>query len=211
VDPVATGLVATLARPGGNLTGITVLARELFPKQIDLLSELLPQARMVAVMHNSTNPAAVLVKGIPKDMQEAADARGIQLHLLPASTEAEIDAAFATLAGLKADALLVSADPFFALRRGQLATLAIRHQVPTIFDNRIFVEAGGLISYGGSTTNRWRPAGVYVGKILAGANPADLPVQQSTKFETVINKITAKAIGLTVPPALLARADEVIE
>lgn len=175
------------------------------------MSELVPQARMLGVLHNPTNPGAILASGIPKDMREAADRGGIQLQQLPAGTESDIETAFDTLVGMGGGALLVAADPFFGLRCGQIVTLAIRHQIPTIFDNRIFVEAGGLISYGGSTVGRWRPAGVYVGKILAGANPADLPVQQSTKFELVINKTTAKAIGLTIPAALLARADEVIE
>jgi putative ABC transport system substrate-binding protein len=211
VDPVATGLVASLARPGGNLTGITVLARELIPKQIDIISELVPQGRVIGILYNPTLPTASLRDGIPRDMQQVADARGLQLQRFPASAEGEIDAAFAALRGLGVDALIVAADPFFALRRGQIVTLAIQHMVPTVFDNRGFVDAGGLISYGTITTGRLRPVGVYIGKILAGANPADLPVQQSVSLELVINKVTAKAIGLAIPTALLARADEVIE
>jgi putative ABC transport system substrate-binding protein len=210
VDPVATGLVASLARPGGNLTGFTVLASDLIPKQIELLSELVPQARVIALLWNETNPNVKSRAETRRDIQEAANAKSIQLHQLTASTEGEIDAAFATLVQLQAGALLVTADPFFYLRRNQLAVLAIRHGVPTIFESRTFVEVGGLMSYGRILTGL-RPVGIYVGRILGGEKPADLPVQQPTRFELVINLKTAKALGITVPLAILGRADEVIE
>jgi putative ABC transport system substrate-binding protein len=211
VDPVAAGLVTNLAHPGGNLTGFTVLARELVPKQIELLSELVPQARVMAFLQNPTNPTNTWRSEMPKDMQEAANARRITLYRLTASTEGEIDTAFATLVQLQAGGLLVPADPFFYLRREQLAMLAIRGGVPTISDNRNFVEVGGLMSYGRIITGALKPAGNYVGRILAGANPGDLPVQQPTNFELVVNLKTAKELGLTIPPMILARADEVVE
>jgi putative ABC transport system substrate-binding protein len=207
-DPVGAGLVATPARPGGNLTGISVMASELMPKRLDLVSELVPQARLIALLVNPNNATA---ERIMRDVQEAARAKGVQLRILKATSESEIDAAFATLVRLHAGALVVGADSFFVSRLDQLVMLASRDAVPAIYFAREFAASGGLISYGTSPTGTWRQVGVYAGKILKGAKPADLPVQQPTKFELVINLKTAKALGLTVPQALLARADEVIE
>jgi putative ABC transport system substrate-binding protein len=207
-DPVATGLVASLARPGGNLTGVSFLDVELNPKRLELLSGLVPQTRVIALLVNPNNSNADRTM---REVQEAARAEGVQLPILKASTEGEIDAAFTTLVQLQAGALLVAGDPFFFTRREQLAALASRHAVPAIYEARESVAAGGLISYGASFTSVYRQLGIYAGKILKGAKPADLPVQQPTKFELVINLKTAKALGLTVPPALLARADELIE
>jgi putative ABC transport system substrate-binding protein len=208
LDPVAGGLVASLARPGGNLTGVAIMTTELMSKRLDLLSELVPQAQVIALLVNSGNPNAERIVG---EVQEAAQAKGRQLNILKAGTEAEIDAAFATLLQLHAGALVVAADPFFNSRREQLAALALRHAVPAIYEWREFADAGGLVSYGTSLTGMWRLVGIYTGKILKGAKPADLPVQQPTTFELVVNLNTAKALGLTVPPSILARADEVIE
>jgi putative ABC transport system substrate-binding protein len=206
--PVAAGLVATLARPGGNLTGISVMASELMPKRLDLVSELVPQARLIALLVNPNNATA---ERIMRDVQEAARAKGVQLRILKATSESEIDAAFATLVRLHAGALVVGADSFFVSRLDQLVMLASRDAVPAIYFAREFAASGGLISYGTSPTGTWRQVGVYAGKILNGAKPADLPVMQPTTFELVINLKTAKALGLTVPQTLLARADEVIE
>jgi putative ABC transport system substrate-binding protein len=207
-DPVGGGLVASLARPGGNLTGFSVLAGQLNPKRLELLSELVPQAGMIAVLVNPNNPNA---ERIIRDVEKAARDKGLQLHIPRASTEGEIDAAFATLVQLQAGALVVGADPFFNSRGDQLVALAARHAVPAIYFGREFAAAGGLISYGPSVTGMYQQAGAYVGRILAGAKPADLPVQQPTRFELVINLKTANALGLTVPQSILVRADEVIE
>ena len=207
-DPVELGLVASLARPGGNLTGITVLAIELNPKRLELLSELVPQAKVIALLVNPNSPNA---ESVIRSVLEAARAKGLQLHILKASTESEIDTAFDALVQLQAGALVLHADPFFNSRREQLVTLAVRHAIPAISGSREFTAAGGLISYGSSLTALYRQVGVYVGKILKGAKPAGLPVQQSTNFELVVNLNTAKALGLTVPPSILSRADEVIE
>ncbi len=207
-DPVAAGLVASLARPGGNLTGFSPFQFELMPKRLELLTELVPQARVIALLVNPNDPRA---EGLIRDMQEAARAKGVQLPILKAATESEIDAAFATLVKLHAGALLVFPDPFFGTRREQLLALASRHAVPAIYAWREWAEAGGLISYGASIPALFRQAGIYAGRILKGAKPADLPVQQPTTFELVVNLKTAKTLGLTVPPAILARADEVIE
>jgi len=207
-DPVATGLVASLARPGGNLTGVSMLLTELVPKRLQLLLEMVPQARVIALLVNPNGPEA---EPTIRDAETAARAKGVHLAILKAGTEGEIDAAFATLVQLHADALLVGNDPFFNSQREQLVALAARHAVPVIYFFREFAAAGGLISYGPRLPDFFRQVGVYVGRILKGAKPADLPVQQPVKFELVINLKTAKALGLTVPQSLLQRADEVIE
>ena len=207
-DPVDLGLVASLARPGGNLTGVSTMAPELSPKRLELLSELVPQVGVIALLVNPYNSNTERIIG---DMQEAARVKGVQLQILKASSESEIDAAFTTLVQLHAAALVVGGDPFFADRREQLVTLAASRGVPAIYQSRGFAEAGGLISYGLNFTAAFRQIGIYAGKILKGAKPNDLPVQQPTMFELVVNLRTAKALGLTVPPSILARADEVIE
>jgi putative ABC transport system substrate-binding protein len=207
-DPVTAGLVASLARPGGNLTGSAPLNVELMPKRLELLSELVPHARVIALLVNPNDPRAERIVG---DLQEAAHVKGVQLPTLKASTEGEIDAAFATLGQMHSDALVLGPDPFFSSRREQLLALASRHAVPAIYAWREFAAAGGLISYGTSATGFYRQAGIYAGKILKGAKPADLPVEQPTTLELVVNLKTAKALGLTVPQSILARADEVIE
>jgi putative tryptophan/tyrosine transport system substrate-binding protein len=207
-DPVRQGLVASLARPGGNLTGVSFLIIELNPKRFELLQELVPQAGVIALLVNPNNPA---IEPIVREAQEAARVQGVQLHILKASTESEIDAAFATLVQRQAGALLVATDPFLMLRREQVVALAARHAVPAIYEFRQFATAGGLISYGASFTDIFHQVGIYTGKILKGAKPADLPVVQPTTFELVINLKTAKALGLAVPPSILSRADEVIE
>jgi len=206
-DPVGQGLVASFARPGGNLTGIGFLNVELMPKRLELLSELVPEARLIALLVNPTNPTA---EPMIRDLQQAARVKEVHLDIRKASTETEIDAAFATLVELHASALVVGADPFLASRREQLVALAARHAVPAIYFLSEFATAGGLISYGASLTGVFRQLGIYAGKILKGAKPADLPVVQPTTFELVVNLQTAKALGLTVPPSILARA-EVIE
>jgi putative ABC transport system substrate-binding protein len=207
-DPVATGLVASLARPGGNLTGISFIAVELAPKRLELVSELVPQAKAVALLVNPTGPNA---EALVKDMGEAARAKGLQLRVVKAGAEGEFEAAFASLSHRDVGALVVAADPFFGSRREQLAALAARHAIPAIYAFRAYAEDGGLMSYGPSMTDTFRQAGAYVGRILAGAKPADLPVQQPTTFELVVNLKTAKALGLTIPQSLLMRADEIIE
>jgi putative tryptophan/tyrosine transport system substrate-binding protein len=207
-DPVAAGLVASLARPGGNLTGFSPFQFELMPKRLELLTELVPQARVIALL---VNPNDARAEGLARDMQEAARVKGVQLPVLKAGSEDEIDGAFATLVQLHAEALLVFPDPFFSTRREQILALASRHAIPAIYAWRDLAAAGGLISYGANITALYRQAGIYAGRILNGAKPADLPVQQPTTFQLVINLKTAKALGLTVPPSILARADEVIE
>jgi putative tryptophan/tyrosine transport system substrate-binding protein len=207
-DPIADHLVSSLARPGGNLTGMIFMTAEMVPKRLELLSELVPQAGVIALLVNPDNP---IPEPIMRDVQDAARAKGVQLHILKAATESEIDAAFASLAQLHVGALVLGPDPFLNNRREQLVTLAAQHAVPVIYDFRQNAAAGGLISYGPSLAGTWRQVGIYAGRILAGAKPADLPVQQPTTFELVVNLNTAKALGLTVPPSILARADEVIE
>ena len=207
-DAVEIGLVSNLARPGGNLTGFSVLNADLMPKRLELLSEMVPRAGVTALLVNPNNPNA---ERIIRDVQEAARAKGMQLAILKAGSESAIETAFASLVQLQAGALLVGGDPFFSRRREQLLALAARHAVPAIYWESEFAVAGGLLTYGPSLTEIWRQAGAYVGRILAGASPADLPVQQPTRFELVINLKTAKALGLSVPQSILARADEVIE
>jgi putative ABC transport system substrate-binding protein len=208
-DPVGFRLVASLARPDGNLTGFSNINVELTPKRFELLSELVPQAKIVALLVNPNNVNTT--ESIIGDMQEAARAKAVQLAIVKAGTESEIDAAFATLVEQHAGALLVAGDPFFFGRREQLLALASRYAVPANYIWREFATAGGLISYGTRVAETFRQAGSYTGRILKGAKPADLPVQQPTTFELVVNLKTAKSLGLTVPPSILARADEVIE
>jgi putative ABC transport system substrate-binding protein len=207
-DPVGAGLVASIARPGGNITGVSFVADELTAKRLELLSELIPRARVFALLVNPNNPSA---ENIIRGEQEAARMKGLQLHVLKAGSEGEIDSAFASLVQLHADALVVGADPFLSGQREQLVALASRHAVPAIYAWREFATSGGLISYGASLTTAFRLVGTYAAKILKGAKPSDLPVQQPTKFELVINLKTAKSLGLTVPATLLAQADDVIE
>jgi putative tryptophan/tyrosine transport system substrate-binding protein len=207
-DPVGSGLVASLARPGGNLTGFSILTIEMMPKRLELLSELVPQASMIALLVNPNNPTTEVVI---RDVQDAARAKGVQFRVLKANTEGEIDGAFATLVQLRAGALVVGPDPFFNGQRDQLVALTARHAVPAIYPWREVAAVGGLITYGPSLTATSRQMGIYVGRILKGAKPADLPVEQPTTFELVVNLQTAQALGLTVPPSILARADEVIE
>jgi putative tryptophan/tyrosine transport system substrate-binding protein len=207
-DPVAAGFVSSLARPGGNLTGVSFLTVELMAKRLELLSELVPSARVIALL---VNPQITASELMIKEMQEAASAKGVRLPIISATTEGEIDAAFPSAIQLQASAIVVGTDPFFATRRERLAALGARYRLPVIHDGRAFAVAGGLISYGTDIAAVYRLFGIYTGKILNGTRPAHLPVQQPIKFELVINLRTAEALGLTVPPALLARADEVIE
>jgi putative ABC transport system substrate-binding protein len=207
-NPVADGLVASLARPGGNLTGVSSLVVELNPKRLQLLRELVPQARVIGMLVNPSNPAT---ERMTREAQDAARADGLQLVVLNAGSESEIDAAFTALVQRQAGALLVGTDPFLTGRNEQVATLAARHGIPAIYGWPEFITAGGLISYGPSRTALYRQIGVYAGKILKGAKPADLPVLQPAIFELVVNMRTAKALGLTIPPSILARADEVLE
>jgi len=205
-DPVETGLVASLARPGGNLTGIAILNVELAKKRVEMISELVPQARVIGYLRNPNNSA---IEPNIASAREAAGVKGLRLEILTAGTESEIDAVFATLVQ-HVDALVVG-DPLFNSRREQIVALAERYRVPAIYIWREYVAAGGLISYGANFAAANHQVGIYAGKILNGAKPADLPVQQPTTFELVVNLKTAKALGLTVPPWILARADEVIE
>jgi putative ABC transport system substrate-binding protein len=207
-DPVGDGLVASLARPGGNLTGVTIITVGLMPKRLELLCDLVPEAKVIALL---VNPSNSLSERMMQEVREAARAKRLQLHILKAGTEGEIDAAFATLVPLHVGALAVAADSFFASRRQQFVALASRYGTPAIYETRSFVAAGGLISYGTDLGAVNRQVGAYVGRILKGEKPSDLPVQQPATFELVVNLNTAKALGLTVPPAILARADEVIE
>jgi putative ABC transport system substrate-binding protein len=207
-DPVEVGLVASLARPGGNITGFSNIAAQLAPKRLELLAELVPRAGMVALLVNPNNP---VTETEVTNAEEAARAKGVKLVMVKASTEAEIDAAFAALVERQAGALVVSADGLFGNRRGQVVALASRHSLPAIYAGREFADSGGLISFGIDERAVRRQAGIYAGRILKGAKPADLPVQQPTKFELVLNLKTAKALGLTVLQSILARADEVIE
>jgi len=210
-DPVRFGLVASLNRPGGNLTGITTLNLEMTPKRLQVLRELLPTTTIMAVLVNPTNAPATVETEV-RQVQAAAHTLGLQMvHVLQASTERDLDSAFSTLIQRRAAGLVISADTFFSGKSVELAALASRHAVPTISPYRDFVTAGGLMSYGGSVTELYRLAGVYTGRILKGEQPADLPVQQVTKVQLAINLKTAKALGLTVPTLLIGRADEIIE
>jgi putative tryptophan/tyrosine transport system substrate-binding protein len=208
-DPVASGLVASLARPGGNLTGINFFNNELVTKQLELLRELVPAATRVSALVNPSNVRNASIA--LADLETAVRARGMQIQVLNASTSREIDDAFATFLHQRPDALFVSGDGLFTSRRVQLVLLAMLHKVPAIFANREFAEIGGLMSYGANVPDAWHQVGVYVGRVLKGAKPADLPVVQASKFELVINHQTARMLGITVPQALLATADEVIE
>jgi putative ABC transport system substrate-binding protein len=207
-DAVEAGLVDSLARPGGNATGLSILFTQLTPKRLELLCELIPEARTIALLVNPKSPtAAPSIKGA----EEAAAAKGVKLLILNASTENEIDAAFAAFATAKADGLIIAADPFFDTRRGQLVAPAAQFRVPTIYFEREFAAIGGLMSYGSSLPAVYRHMGIYAGKILKGEKPSELPVEQPTKFDLIINLKTAKAMGLTVPAKLMFTADEVIE
>jgi putative tryptophan/tyrosine transport system substrate-binding protein len=208
-DPVKLGLVASLARPGGNVTGVNFFSTELVAKRLEHLRALVPGAARVALLVNPTNPATT--DSTVREAESAARALGPQIHVLNASTGPEINAAFATLARERHDALIVSSDPFFSSRRVQLVNLTVRHAIPAAFANREFAEIGGLMSYGTSILDAWRQAGAYAGRILKGVKPADLPVVQSSKFELVINAETARMLSINMPPTLLALADEVIE
>ena len=208
-DPVRVGLVASLSRPSGNITGVTQLNVVVAPKRLELLHELLPTATVMALLVDPTDPASAEIT--TRDLQAAARSFGLELHVLNASTERDLDAAFAKLIQLRARGLVISAGSFFIGRQEQLAALAVRHAMPAVFESREFVAAGGLMSYGGSLTDSYRLTGVYTGRILKGEKPGELPVQQGTKVEMFLNLKAAKALGITVPLPLLGRADEVIE
>jgi putative ABC transport system substrate-binding protein len=209
IDPVRLGLVASLARPGGNVTGINILSTELASKRLELLLAMVPGAIRIAVLVDPTNAAAT--DATLRDVRAAARAMGLQIQVLNASNSLELDAAFATLVSERSDALIVSSTPFLFNRRVQLALLAARHAVPAIYQDRQHAEVGGLMTYGASLEDAYRHVGVYTGRILKGEKPADLPVVQSTRFDLVINVPTARMLGLTVPPTLLAIANEVVE
>jgi putative tryptophan/tyrosine transport system substrate-binding protein len=208
-DPVEVGLVASMNRPGGNVTGVSILDVELGPKRLQLLHELVPSARIIAVLVNPTDPARA--ETTSKELQTAAQTLGLQLHVLHASTDRDFDTVFARLVELRAGGLVIGGEPFFNSRSEQLGALTLRHAVPAIYQLHAFAAAGGLVSYGGSLTDAYRLVGVYTGQILKGEKPANLPVQRATKVEMIINLRTAKMLGLTVPQSLLGRADEVIE
>jgi len=207
-DPVERGLVASLARPGGNLTGVSILTVELMPKQLDLITEVVPQASAIGLLVNPMNANVARVVG---DTQKASRAKGVQLHVLKASTDGEIEAAFASLGRLHGGGLIVGTDPFLVSRCDRVVTQAARHAIPTIYERRECVEAGGLISYGANLTVAFRQLGVYTGKVLSGVRPAELPVVQPTAFELAINLKTAKVLGLTIPQSVILRADQVID
>jgi putative tryptophan/tyrosine transport system substrate-binding protein len=207
-DPIEQGLVTSLSRPGGNLTGATTLAVEMGRKRLELIREVVPTASLVAVLINPTGPN---LKPVLADVHAAAGALGVSIRIVHASTEREVDAVFSTLAQLRVGALVIGTDTFFNSQSGKLGALTVRRGLPAIYQYREFVAAGGLLSYGGAITDAYRLVGVYTGRILKGEKPGDLPVQQSTKAELFVNLKTAKALGVTIPPSVLARADEVIE
>jgi putative ABC transport system substrate-binding protein len=208
-DPIKLGLVASLNRPGGNVTGATQTNVEIAPKRLQLLHELVSAARVIGLLVNPTNPA--LAETATKEVQAAARTLGLELHVLNASTERDFDEVFAKLIQLRAGGLVIGPEPFFISRSEQLAALTVRHAVPAVSETREFAAAGGLLSYGADITDAYRLAGIYTGRVLKGGKPADLPVQQATKVELYINLKTAKALGLNVPNTLIGRADEVIE
>lgn len=208
-DPIALKLVSSLNRPGGNATGATSLGGDLAPKRLELLHQLMPTATVIALLVNPSNP--VLAESTARRLQEAARSLSLRLHTLRASTERDFDSVFTELARLRASALVIAIDSFFTARREQLGALALRHGIAAIYQDRDFAVTGGVISYGGSLTEGYRLVGLYTGRILNGERPADLPIQQITRVELIINMKTAKALGLSVPPTLLALADEVIE
>ena len=208
-DPVALKLVSSLNRPGGNATGATSLGGDLAPKRLELVHQLMPTATVIAALVNPSNP--VLAESTARKLQEAARGLGLRLHTLRANTERDFDSVFTELVRLRASALVIAIDSFFTARREQLGALALRHGIAAIYQDRDFAVAGGVISYGGSLTEGYRLVGLYTGRILKGERPADLPVQQITRVELIINMKTAKALGLSVPPTLLALADEAIE
>jgi putative tryptophan/tyrosine transport system substrate-binding protein len=208
-DPIRLGVIASLNRPGGNVTGVTNLNAEVAPKRVELLPELVPTASVIALLINPTNPT--LAEPVSRASQAAAHTLGLHLHVLNASTERDFDAVFANLIQLRAGGLVIGPDAFFAARSEQLAALAVRHPMPAVFENREFVAAGGLVGYTGSIADAYRLAGVYVARILKGEKPGELPVQRSTKVEMFLNLKTAASLGITVPLPLLGRADEVIE
>ena len=208
-DPVGLGLVASLNRPGGNATGVALLFVEVAPKRLELLHELIPTARVMALLVNPANPS--IAEANSSAALSAAHTLQLELHVLNASTEEDFDGVFANLVKLRAGGLVIGGDPFFTARQEQLAALAVRHAVPAVYENREFVAAGGVMSYGGSLTDAYHLAGVYASRIVKGEKPGDLPVQQSTKVEMFLNLKTAKALGLTLPLSLLGRADEVVE
>jgi putative ABC transport system substrate-binding protein len=208
-DPVALGLVASLARPGGNITGVTNLGVEIAPKRLEMLRELLPGATNIALLINPTSPA--VAETLLRDSQAAAVTLRLKLHVLNASADRDLEPAFADLARLRADALVIGSDPFFTARSEQLGALAVRHAVPAIYEFREFAVAGGLVGFGSRLADAYRLAGLYTGRVLKGEKPANLPVQQSTRVELIINLKTAKALGIDIPLPLVGRADEVIE
>ena len=208
-DPVEVGLVASMSRPGGNVTGVSILDVELGPKRLQLLHELVPSATIIALLVNPSDPSRA--ETTSKELQAAAQTLGLQLHILHASSDRDFDAVFARLVELRVGGLVIGGEPFFNSRSEQLGALTVRHALPAIYQLRAFVATGGLVSYGGSLTDAYRLVGIYTGRILKGEKPADLPIQQATKIEMIINLKTAKMLGLTVPQSLLGRADEVIE
>jgi putative ABC transport system substrate-binding protein len=208
-DPVEVGLVSSISRPGGNVTGVSILDVELGPKRLQLLHELVPSATIVALLVNPADPARA--ETTSKELQAAAHTLGLELHVLHASTDRDFDTVFARLVELRAGGLVIGGEPFFNSRSEQLGELTMRHAVPTIYQLRTFAAAGALVSYGGSLTDAYRLVGIYTGRILKGEKPADLPIEQATKVDMVINLKTAKILGLTIPQSLLGRADEVIE